>query len=91
MTTAMHLQQFLTEAKTAEIELGLSQLAALKADNYIGTWDAETGFALVVEVIAGAPFQWHVRGPLSRDGAKTWLGIVRAEIQSGAELSRLMH
>jgi hypothetical protein len=91
MTTPLQLSHFLSKDKTAELELGLSQLAATSANNYMGVWCAETCFVVVVEVIGGRPAQWHIRGPLTQEGAKTWLGIVRAEIEAGAEVSRLKH
>lgn len=91
MTTPMHLTQFLSEAKTAELELGLSELAELGANNFMGIWDPQTLFCVVVEVMDGKPFQWHVRGPLNREGAKTWLSIVQAEITGGDERPRSMH
>lgn len=82
MSKPLELAHFLGPEKTREIELALSELAALGATNYVGVWDAGTGFGLVVEVLEGKPFQWHLRGPLNREGAATWLGMVQAEIVS---------
>lgn len=80
MSNALQFSQFLSAEKTRELEVALSELAHQKADNYVGVWDAQSGFCVVVEVMGGAPFQWHVRGPLNVEGAKLWLGMVAAEI-----------
>jgi hypothetical protein len=90
-TSAITAALFLNAEFTAELEGRLAHMHANRVTAFTGLWCADTGFAVVVEVTEGVPFQWHLRGPLSRDGAKTWLGIVQAEICASAELSRVTH
>lgn len=84
MTKSMQIGHFLSEECTAEIEQCVSRLVHDNASDFVGRWDKTTGFCVVVEVIAGRPYQWHVRGPLTVEGARLWLAFVESEITAPA-------
>ena len=73
-------RMFLSTHGLDQLVRGVSDLVAKNASSFAAVWDSETGFAVIVEVLDGTPAQFHVRGPLSREAATYWLGIVREEI-----------
>ena len=58
--------------KQCEIAAAIQEAHKQEATTILGVWCAETGFALMVEIIEGKPFHWHCTGPINVNQAKRW-------------------
>lgn len=58
--------------KQTEIAEAMRLAHEKSASTILGVWCAETGFALMVEIVEGKPFLWHCTGPILVHQAKRW-------------------
>ena len=74
----------------ASIARDLVQAKNDRASRWIGRWDRESGFCLMVMIKDGLPFNWCVEGPYNRDQALRFFNTCEAEL-SGVEPSDVRH
>ena len=59
--------------KQCEIAEAMRLAHEQQATHVVGCWCAQTGFALLVEIVDGKPFYWHCTGPINVHQAERWL------------------
>ena len=58
--------------KQVELAEAIKKAHELEETTILGVWCAETGFAVLVEIVDGKAFHWHVTGPINVNQAKRW-------------------
>lgn len=58
--------------KQVELAEAIKKAHEQEETTIVGVWCAQTGFAVLVEILEGRPFHWHCTGAINVNQAKKW-------------------
>lgn len=79
---AIAVKNLLSPEITERLQQSIEEHAMKQADTFVGLWDKQTGFCVVLEFWSGKPSRWHFAGPFDDADAREWLGVIRSAIST---------